>query len=95
MYTGFGVALERCFEFIEQFDQSISVEVQSEKAMRLLSNYIDSWESYQAQDNEESELVDLFDATISPDTGSSASVYFPNATESMTAFIGKCYLIIH
>lgn len=95
MQTGFGVALEQCFDFIEQFDESSSVEIQSERAMHLLSSYIDSWENYQAQDDEESELVDLFDATLSPDTGSSVSSYFPNATDSMTAFIGKCYFIVH
>lgn len=95
MRTGFGVALEQCFDFIEQFDESSSIEMQSKRAIHLLSNYIDSWESYQAQDDEESELVDLFDATISPDTGSSVSSYFPDSTDSLTAFIGKSYFIVH
>lgn len=86
-YKGFGVALEHCFNFIEQKHENSVIELQSEKAISILAKYIDSWESYQALDDEESELVDLFDAAISMDAFSSLSACFPNATDSMTAFI--------
>jgi len=67
-YKGFGAALESAIEAMKNFDltSSDNVLVVSDNVLLLLSSFITKWNDFQAHDEAESELVEMFDenATI-------------------------------
>jgi hypothetical protein len=66
----------------------------SDAAFQLLSKYLDAWDERQLIDDEESELVELFDTKSSLDnrygeTVQTNVVSYASAADSMTSFIGE------
>ena len=71
-YEGLGAALEDCMNATEtSHDRDSSTSI-----METLAPYLDSWDMLAKQDAEESELVELFDATVQmgPDGNSEPAV---------------------
>jgi len=100
-YKGFGQALEEaCTIDTAKNHDNTTVEATSQIAMNDLAQYLDAWDERQVMDDEESELVELFDTqqnlgnrfdiTASP-VGLSqqrvTSLSYANAADSMTAYI--------
>jgi len=87
-YKGFGQALEKCYN---QGKGSDNIKDTSDAAFLVLSKYLEAWNARQLIEDEESELVDLFDVNTSPETRYSNSwksnLKFVNAADSMTFFI--------
>ena len=101
MFAGFGQALEEaCTIDTAKNHDNTTVEATSQIAMNDLAQYLDAWDERQVMDDEESELVELFDTqqnlgnrfdiTASP-VGLSqqrvTSLSYANAADSMTAYI--------
>lgn len=75
-YKGFGSALEKCEQSDGRQDDN------SEAAISILSPYLDTWDEKQLMEDEESELVELFDtASVGLHEG------VATAADSMTSFI--------
>ena len=74
------------------------VEDKSTIAMNMLSQYLDAWDEKQLIDDEESELVELFDTKttlgnrLSGIFHSDVASYAHDAADSMTSFIGEYIL---
>ena len=78
-YKGFGSALEKCAELNDGKDDN------SQKAITILSSYLDTWDEKQLLEDEESELVELFDtASVGVEQEGMTT-----AADSMTSFIGE------
>ena len=91
-YKGFGVALEKCIQL------SSVDEDESNAIILILTPYLDTWDEKQLIENEESELVELFDtnASISNQNSGNADLEkmgAATAADSMTSFIGKWHTL--
>ena len=89
--TGFGRSLEEC---CKEHGESLDVKDVSDSAFQLLSKYLDAWDERQLIDDEESELVELFDTKSSLDNRYDGTlqinvVSHASAADSMTSFIGE------
>jgi hypothetical protein len=89
--AGFGRSLEEC---CTEHGGSLDVKDVSDAAFQLLSKYLDAWDERQLIDDEESELVELFDTKSSLDnrygeTVQTNVVSYASAADSMTSFIGE------
>lgn len=91
-YKGFGKSLEKC---CQDEDGIVDVKDISERAFHLLSRYLDAWDENQLLDEEESELVELFDTKSSLDryfdTNRGNLVQSGDAADSMTSYIGTSF----
>jgi len=74
-YKGLGSALEKCSELSQSMVKR-GHEKQVEAMLSILSSYLDTWDESVARESAESELVELFDqsVTISDNGKSSASI---------------------
>lgn len=80
-YKGFGSALEKCAQLNDVKDDN------SERAITILSSYLDTWDEKQLLEDEESELVELFDtASVGVEQEGMTT-----AADSMTSFIGEYF----
>jgi len=76
-YKGFGLALEKCLKADEA--------IRAQSALEILSSYLDTWDEKQVMDEEESEMVELFDTNTS--IGGPTTLGFATAADSMTSYI--------
>jgi len=88
---GFGQALEKCND-VEEVHQDI--QAISNVAFTVLSKYLNAWDERQLMDDEESELVELFDTKTSLENRYGLSIRtniskYATAADSMTSFIGE------
>lgn len=89
MPLGFGQSLEKCHS---ESEGDKSVQEKSTAAHSILLNYLNAWDERQLIDDEESELVELFDTKISLENkygaGQRSNIDSDNsAADSMTSFI--------
>ena len=66
-YKGFGAALDNTSDVVKNIDYNgiDSLLVASDSVLSILSPFIEKWNDFQARDEAESELVEIFDETIS------------------------------
>ena len=87
-YKGFGSALEKCAKSLSE------KPFESNDTMSILSPYLDTWDEKQLMEEEESELVELFDTNTSTQgqvshSDVSLSTGIATAADIMTSYIGK------
>jgi hypothetical protein len=85
-YKGFGIAIDKCMQ-----PSNVSHDDKAKLALSILSSYLDTWDEKQIMDDEESELVELFDTNASTASAQDSfpSSGFATAADSMTSYIGK------
>ncbi len=93
-YKGFGKALEECCKNDTDDNVDSSVQEKSDAAFSLLSTYLRAWDERQLIDDEDTELLELFDTKTSLENrygGNQGRLLngYNTAADSMSSFIGK------